>query len=233
MNSKQRRKSLLLSRHVNKKWWSYGKFFKHRLDYCLDKMPDKPVTPEAFFMFRPWKIDPRKVRVVFVVSGGPFKNTKFNNGHPISLLSKSELNQIPPSYKAFVGEYGNNLRYTIPKHQTFASWQTKGIMMMYQYPFWDYTKHNRTAIRGWEYLAYDTCCALSDKQDKVAFVFLGKGVWPWSYAIDESKHLVLRLPYPTNYSGFLGCKVFNTLLKFLGEDRNFFKLPTSKERLTI
>lgn len=230
MNSKQRRKSLLLSRHVNLRWWKFGKFFRYRLDYCLDRMPDRPVTPEAFFMFRPWKINPHTVRVVFVFSGGPFKNPKFNNGHPISMLSKSELPQIPPSYKAFVGEYSSNLRYTIPKHPTFASWQSKGIMMMYQLPFSDFTKKNKTPRKGWEYLAYDTCCALSDKRDKVAFVFIGKEVWPWSHAIDQSKHLVLRLPYPTNYSGFLGCDVFNTLLKFLNVDRSFFKLPTSKEK---
>lgn len=191
----------------------------------------KAILPEAVFAFRPWSIDPQKVRVLFVVSGAPYLKPEQNHGYALSVPKYGKGIVYPKGWWALMDEYSENLVFTFPSSGSLESWHKKGIMMIYHVPVHDGKDTHIYEDKGWEMLAYDTVATLSDNRERMVFVFMGKTCWYLSSRVDESKHLVLRTPYPSNMTKFRGCGIFTTILSYLGEDRYFFKLPTSKVKL--
>ncbi len=220
--------TLFLSKLVHKEWVARP-FFRHYLHQVLSRMSWKrPVMPEAGFVFRPWSIKPSKVRVVFVFSGCPYMNNKFNHGHALSAPMAGKSPGYPRSWCVLMKEYCDNLGFTRPTTSSLQAWVDKGIMLIYHIPITDGVRPDRYEEIGWEMLAYDTIAHLSDNREGIVFVFLGRTCWYLSARVDQTKHLVLRTPYPATTDGFAGCGIFTTILNYIGEDRYFFKLPTSK-----
>ncbi len=153
---------------------------------------------------------------------------ELNHGYAISVPKYGKSVRYPPPWWALMDEYSKNLGYSLPKSGSLESWYQRGIMLIYHLPVHDGVRKDRYMERGWEFLAYSTIQHLSDNREGLVFVFLGETTWYLSARVDQTKHLVLRTPYPSNMTKFRGCGLFTTILNYLGEGREFFKLPTSR-----
>lgn len=222
-------RKLYRSKLIHRTWLLQLKFFRHyfQTPITVIKRRKHEFNPEINVAMRPWSMDPDKVKVVFVFSGGPFLDRKLNHGLPISTPQFGKNVIYPSSWNHLVNEMCRSLDYTKPKHGSLAAWHDKGVMM-FNLVLTNNTRHHHAHDDiGWEYLAYDTIRYLSDNKKRIAFVFFGRSCWFLSRRVDEKKHLVLRVPYPSPLGkGLNGSNIFPTVLKYIREDRDFFRLPT-------
>lgn len=224
-------RKLYLSRLVHRRWLMELKFFRNYIQTPIATIVRRKheFNPEINVALRPWLIPPKDVRVVFVFSGGPYMDRRMNHGWPVSSPSFDPNKRFPDSWSHLIKEQCTSLGYTRPKHASLASWQAKGVMMM-NLVLTNNAKHPHSHEEiGWEYLVYDTIRHLSDNRERIAFVFFGSSCWFLSRRVDEKKHLVLRVAYPSSRKGFKNCNVFTTVLNYIREDRDFFRLPTQTQ----
>jgi uracil DNA glycosylase len=184
-------------------------------------------NPAPWFVFRPWQIPPKDVKIIIIASGASNRDKRKYSLSGLALSGTDEASRI------VLEEYSRDLKYSIPRKATLLPWHMRGVMLI------NYRLINTHAPidkHTWKRLMYETLFKLSSKDDKTKRVLIlcGTDTWFLSDVLTGSRYLVLRVHYPGNrfdrgIETLYGSGIFSTALNFLGLPRQFLKLPRSKD----
>jgi len=226
-------KLLLRSKAIHEEW--YKNLRSIRYGYygtILQRLRFKDFHPDPWVCMRPWKIEPSKVKVVFVVSGSHYHDRKLVDGHALSAKIAGSPSRWPLRLTSFLRTIGSELGFTMPRYGSLQPLVDKGMMFIHLSLTTDEESPYGHYDVGWEYIVYDTIRYLNHKYEGIVFVFMGEIGWYLSINVDEKKHLVLRTGHPGNWNAgdhlpFGGVKLFITICKYLRVGPAFFKLPAA------
>ncbi len=141
----------------------------------------------------------------------------------------------PPSLVNIHQELAADVGCAIPEHGSLQAWARQGVLLLNA----TLTVRARHAAshqnKGWETFTDQVIRVVSNKPEKVVFIFWGSSARRKKQLVDTSRHTVIESPHPSPLSahrGFFGSKPFsraNAALVEAGRESIDWCIPSSAD----
>lgn len=186
-------------------------------DYIDDEYRHKTVYPEKENIFEALKLTPfDKVKVV-IIGQDPYHG--FGQAHGLSFSVKHGI-KIPPSLLNIYKELHSEFGLEIGMHGYLENWARQGVLMLNTSLTVREHEPMSHANIGWEILTKKLITELSNNDNRIIFILLGRHAKQLEKYIDKNKNIILYGVHPSPLAaskGFFGSDIFkktnNELIK--------------------
>ena len=173
-----------------------------------ERRKEASVFPEAHLTFNAFTQAPyHDMKIVMLgIEPSPFPGV--NNGLAFSCNSKASSplksiqNEIFQDY--FNGNVGG---VTVFQTNDLTQWANQGILLLNILFTSEEGKVKAHKDMGWETFTKNAIKMVNLHRHKLVFILFGKEAHEYKKLINDQKHLILEVPYPTSKE-FKGCKAF-------------------------
>lgn len=183
-------------------------YFKHLHKFIDEQYKKYVIYPEKNNIFRALELTPFESVKVVLIGQDPYHGR--GQAHGLSFSVNHGI-KIPPSliniYKEISSDFGCNL----PMHGCLENWAKQGILLLNTTLTVREGSPMSHADKGWESLTLKFIRELSENENKIIFLLLGRHAQQFEKYIDTAKNHIVKTSHPSPlgaYKGFIGSKVF-------------------------
>lgn len=188
-------------------------YFINLLKIVDKEYEEKTIYPIKANIFRVFnEVDYNEVRVV-LLGQDPYHGTGEADGRAFSIPQNIK---IPPSLRNIFKELENDLGIN-RTNKDLSDWTKQGIFLLNTVLTVEKDKPLSHRNIGWEIFTDEVIKKLSDREEKIIFILLGKQAQNKKKLI-KSHHIIIETSHPSplsSYRGFEGSKIFSQVNQHL------------------
>jgi len=176
----------------------------------------KNILPSKEFWYS--SLNSTELSDVKVVILGQEPYPKVNHAHGLSFSVLDDVKPLPKSLVNINKELFSDLGIDNSHTGYLQSWAEQGVLLLNSVLTVEESKFSSHQGNGWEIFTDKIIEIINQEKEHVVFVLWGAYAQKKGAFIDESKHLVIKTPHPSNFSayrGFFGSKPFSRIDEYL------------------
>ncbi len=197
-------------------------YFKNLIKFLDEEYKTYTVFPKKEDVFNAFNCTPFDNVKVVIIGQDPYHEEGQAHGLAFSVLDPTP---VPKSLLNIYKELNNDLNIPISNSGNLSSWAKQGVLLINSVLTVKKGIANSHKNKGWEQFTDAVISKINSEKENVVFLLWGNDAKKKGFAIDETKHFVLKAPHPSPlsaYHGFFGCKHFsqtNEILQKTGSEQ--------------